>query len=109
MLKDYFVDLHIHIGRAKELPVKITGARNLTFKNIIEESTLRKGLDIIGIVDCASPLVLDEIEHMIANGELFEHSNGELVYKNNITIILDQRLKLLKKTKRAHSICYFPI
>lgn len=109
MLKDYFVDLHIHIGRAKELPVKITGARNLTFKNIIEESTLRKGLDIIGIVDCASPLVLDEIEHMIANGELFEHSNGGLVYKNNITIILGSEIETVEENKkRAHSICYFP-
>lgn len=109
MMIDYFVDLHIHIGRAKGLPVKITGARNLTFKNIIEESTLRKGLEIIGIVDCASPLVLEEIEYQMANRELYEHSDGGLIYKNNTTIILGSEIETVEENgKRAHSICYFP-
>jgi hypothetical protein len=31
---EYFTDLHVHIGTAKNKPVKITASRQLTIKNI---------------------------------------------------------------------------
>ena len=109
MIKEYFMDLHIHIGEAGGLPVKITGSRNLTLKNIIEEATFKKGLDIIGIVDCASPLVLKEIEDLVARDILYEHKDGGLVYKNKLTVILGSEVETVEENgKRAHSLCYFP-
>ena len=109
MIKDYFIDLHIHIGEAGGLPVKITGSRNLTLKKIIEEATFRKGLDIVGIVDCASPLVLEEIEDLVARNILYEHKDGGLIYKNKLTVILGSEIETVERNgKRAHSLCYFP-
>ena len=59
------MDLHIHIGRTqKGRAVKITGSKNLTLKNILKTATARKGLDLIGIIDCHSPEVIEEIEEM---------------------------------------------
>jgi PHP family Zn ribbon phosphoesterase len=62
-LRTVYADLHIHIGRTeKGAPVKITGARNLTFYNIAREASERKGIELIGIIDCHSPAVQQEIE-----------------------------------------------
>jgi PHP family Zn ribbon phosphoesterase len=61
-MNPYYVDLHIHIGRTESgLPVKITGSRDLTFFNIAYESSVRKGIDMIGIIDCHAPSVQEEI------------------------------------------------
>ena len=50
MLKDYYADLHIHIGRtASGRAVKITGSKTLTLANILETASVRKGLDIIDL------------------------------------------------------------
>src|SRR2546421_93108 len=55
-MNDYYVDLHIHIGRTESgKPVKISGSRDLTFYNIAHESAMRKGIDMIGIIDCHAP------------------------------------------------------
>lgn len=62
-MKEFFADLHIHIGRThKGKAVKITASNQLTFSNIIEEASERKGLDMIGIIDMHSPQVLEEVE-----------------------------------------------
>ncbi|TCP69922.1 hypothetical protein EDD57_105107 [Baia soyae] len=58
-LTNIFADLHIHIGRTQtNRPVKITAAQNLTFRNILQEASDRKGLQCIGIIDAQSPSVL---------------------------------------------------
>ena len=65
-MKDYFVDLHVHIGRSsKGKEIKRATARNLTFENIAFESYTRKGIDVIGVVDCISPFVIEDIESLI--------------------------------------------
>ena len=59
-------DLHVHIGRAGNgQAVKITAARDLTLENITRECVQRKGLDLVGRVDCASPSVLRDIEALV--------------------------------------------
>jgi len=59
----FAADLHVHIGRSSDdRPVKITAARDLTFAQIAVECVQRKGLDLVGVVDCASPPVLRDIE-----------------------------------------------
>ena len=68
-----FADLHIHIGRTKNnKPVKITGARSLNFENIAKECVERKGINIAGIIDCASPYVIEDIEDFLKSGEARE-------------------------------------
>lgn len=62
MMKPYYADLHIHIGRTETgRPVKISGSKNLTFYNIAHEASERKGIEVIGIIDCHSPAVQEEI------------------------------------------------
>ncbi|MNC09310.1 hypothetical protein D3C75_569300 [compost metagenome] len=59
--------MHIHIGRTESgLPVKISGAANLTFHNIAREASQRKGIDVVGIIDCHSPGVQAEIDSRLA-------------------------------------------
>ena len=60
---EVFADLHVHIGRSENnKPIKITAARSLNFANIAKECRGRKGIDIVGIIDCASPYVIEDIE-----------------------------------------------
>ena len=55
-MQEMFADLHVHIGRSeKGKPIKITAARSLNFANIAKECAERKGIQIVGIIDCASP------------------------------------------------------
>ena len=53
---EIFADLHVHIGRSESgKPIKITAARTLNFANIAKECESRKGIQVVGIIDCASP------------------------------------------------------
>ena len=55
-----FADLHIHIGRAENgKPIKITAAKSLNFANIAKECAERKGINVCGIIDCASPYLIE--------------------------------------------------
>ncbi|WP_409301508.1 endonuclease Q family protein [Peribacillus sp. SCS-155] len=86
-MNSYFADLHIHIGRTGSgRAVKITGAKTLTLQNILEISSRRKGLDMIGIIDCHSPEVLEELENLISEGKLTEHPRGGLQFGKTVLI-----------------------
>jgi len=104
------MDLHVHIGRDEhDLPVKITASRKLTFANIARECHYRKGIDIVGVVDCASPRVIDDIGSLIQNGEMRELREGGLCYHNNVTVILGSEIETKEKTgKLSHQIGFFP-
>ena len=52
--------------------MKITGAKTLTFSNVLQVASERKGLDLIGIIDCHSPEIIEEIEAGILDGEITE-------------------------------------
>ena len=55
-MREIFADLHVHIGRRESgKPIKITAAKSLNFANIAKECADRKGIQIVGIIDCASP------------------------------------------------------
>src|SRR5690554_3744086 len=108
-MKDYFADLHIHIGRARGNIVKVTGSPSLTFENILNESINNKGLDIIGIVDCCSPLVIWEIEQLINTNKVKELTTGGLLYNDKLTILLGAEIEIYVNNKgAAHCLCYFP-
>jgi uncharacterized protein (TIGR00375 family) len=108
-MNDYYVDLHIHIGRTESgKPVKISGSQDLTFYNIAHESALRKGIDIIGIIDCHAPSVQEEILTYLHNGEMEELQGGGIQYRQS-TIILGSEIEVRDEgCGPTHLLVYLP-
>ena len=111
---EVFADLHIHIGRSENnKPIKITAARSLNFANIAKECADRKGINIAGIIDCASPYVIEDIENFLKTGEAYEIKDGGIIYKDKVCIILGSEIETSEvgvdgKCGSAHNICFFP-
>ncbi|RED61614.1 endonuclease Q family protein [Cohnella lupini] len=86
-LQPFFADLHVHIGRSQDgQPVKISGSKDLTFLNIAKEASHRKGIELIGIIDCHSPAVQKDIMDCLYSGEMREVPGGGIRY-GDTTII----------------------
>lgn len=104
-----YADLHIHIGRTeKGIPVKISGSRNLTFHNIAHEASERKGLAMIGIIDCHSPAVQEDIASMLDRGEMEPLPGGGLRYRST-TVILGSEIEVREEGMGpAHVLAYLP-
>ena len=111
---EIFADLHVHIGRSENnKPIKITAARSLNFANIAKECAERKGINVVGIIDCASPYVIEDIENFLATGDAYEIKDGGIIYKDKVCIILGSEVETSEinddgKTGSAHNLCYFP-
>lgn len=111
---DIYADLHVHIGRSENnKPIKITAARSLNFANIAKECVERKGINLVGIIDCASPYVIEDIENFLQAGEAYEIQDGGIIYKDKVCIILGSEIETSEindegKTGSAHNLCYFP-
>ena len=111
---EVFADLHVHIGRSESnKPIKITAARSLNFANIAKECRERKGIDIVGIIDCASPYVIEDIENFLKTGEAYEIKDGGIIYKDKVCIILGSEVETSEEGMNghcgsAHNICFFP-
>ncbi len=111
---EIFADLHVHIGRSENnKPIKITAARSLNFANIAKECRERKGIDIVGIIDCASPYVIEDIENFLSTGEAYEIRDGGIIYKDKVCIILGSEIETSEEGLNghcgsAHNLCYFP-
>ncbi len=111
---EIFADLHVHIGRSENnKPIKITAARSLNFANIAKECADRKGINVVGIIDCASPYVIEDIENFLKTGEAYEIADGGIIYKDKVCIILGSEIETSEineqgKTGSAHNLCYFP-
>lgn len=68
-----YADLHIHIGRtSRGEAVKISGSRDLTFENIAREASGRKGIRLLGVIDCHAPVVQLDIEQLLEKGTMTE-------------------------------------
>lgn len=108
-MRDIYADLHIHIGKAQNKPIKITGSQKLTFENILKESAFRKGLDLVGVIDSASPLVLGEIKNLIERGELTPLKEGGLEYRGKTVVVLGAELETYEHNGGTpHFLCFFP-
>ena len=111
---EIFADLHVHIGRSENnKPIKITAAKSLNFANIAKECYERKGIDVVSVIDCASPYVIQDIEDFLSTGEAYELEEGGIIYKNKVCIILGAEIETSEKnedgkTGSAHNLCYFP-
>ena len=111
---EVFADLHVHIGRSeKGKPIKITAARSLNFANIAKECAERKGINIVGIIDCASPYVIEDIENFLQTGDAYELEDGGIIYKDKVCILLGSEVETSEKGRNgksgsAHNVCFFP-
>jgi uncharacterized protein (TIGR00375 family) len=108
-MKSYYADLHIHIGRTEQgKPVKISGSRNLTFYNIAREASERKGIDIVGVIDCHSPTVQEEIMNYLDRGDMVELEGGGIRY-HQTTVLLGSEIEVRDpEMKPAHLLAYLP-
>lgn len=109
-MNEFFADLHIHIGRTKTgKPVKITGAKSLTLENILAEASESKGMDMIGIIDCHVPEVIETLEDGIKSGVYEELADGGIRYQNT-TLIIGTELEIYDKNCQGpiHVLCFMP-
>ncbi len=122
-MRTYRVDLHVHLGRAMDRPVKITASRELTLSSIIAQETpghpLRKGLDCIGVVDAVATGARAELRQMVAAGELTELPGGGLAAPGGLVLIPGAEVETTERvvareweghcpTGAAHWVAYFP-
>ncbi len=109
-MNQYFADLHIHLGASSSgRPVKITASRSLIFEAVIKECVNRKGIDIAGIVDCAAPAVIKDIEGLVARGELYEMPDGGFIHKERLLVILGSEIEACEANGRvSHHLAFFP-
>lgn len=111
---EVFADLHVHIGRSETgKPIKITAARSLNFANIAKECADRKGISIVGIIDCASPYVIEDIEKFLQTGDAYELEDGGIIYKDKVCILLGSEVETSEVSRNgkcgsAHNVCFFP-
>lgn len=108
-MREIYADLHIHIGRTESgAPVKISGSRDLTFYNIAREAAERKGIGMVGIIDCHSPAVQEEIEGYLMKGEMEPLAGGGIRYRQT-TVILGSEIEVRDPGLReAHLLAYLP-
>ena len=111
---EVFADLHVHIGRSETgKPIKITAAKSLNFANIAKECAERKGINIVGIIDCASPYVIEDIEKFLQTGDAYELKDGGIIYKDKVCILLGSEVETSERGRNgkcgsAHNVCFFP-
>ena len=111
---EIFADLHVHIGRSENgKPIKITAARSLNFANIAKECEERKGINVVGIIDCASPYVIEDIEKFLKTGDAYELKDGGIIYKDKVCILLGSEVETSEVSRNgkkgsAHNLCFFP-
>ncbi|MET3696194.1 uncharacterized protein (TIGR00375 family) [Bacillus oleivorans] len=110
-MRSYFADLHIHIGRtSRNQAVKITASDKLTLPSILDYAKQEKGLDVVGIIDCHSPGVLEDIQFQIREGMLKEHEDGGLVMKNSLLLVMGAEVEIYDEWSSGpiHILCFFP-
>lgn len=109
-MKKYYADFHVHIGRSScGHGIKMATASNLTFGNIAHESLYRKGINIIGVVDCISPYVLGDIDRLVESGELKPLNGGGMEYRGAQTMLPGAEIETHEEQGcSAHSLCFFP-
>lgn len=110
MLKTYFADMHIHIGRdIYNKPVKITASKTLTITNILKESSRNKGINMIGVIDCHAPAVQEEIKQLIDTNMAEELKEGGIRFEN-VTLILGAEIEIYDEHCKGpiHVLCFFP-
>ncbi|WP_371369417.1 hypothetical protein SRRS_25950 [Sporomusa rhizae] len=110
MLNQYFADLHIHVGMSESGKwIKIPTSRHLTVREILQEAAERKGMNLIGVIDALSPLVLADIRVLIEEGLLVPVSGGGYLYKDKLLLILGAEIETRElHGGLAHTLVFTP-
>ena len=101
----YYADLHVHIGRAQGQKIKVTASDKMNPAYILKYGAMEKGLQMVGIVDCGSPPVLQDIEELIEAGELQPTRNGDLISRQGVMLLLGVEIE---SREGVHFIIYLP-
>lgn len=109
-IQSYYCDMHIHIGRATNgQAVKISASNNLTFENIAVEASKRKGIQMIGMIDCHSPSVQEDIIQCLDTGTMKEVEGGGIAYQDTV-ILLGSEIEIRENGRgAAHVLAFSPI
>jgi uncharacterized protein (TIGR00375 family) len=109
-VKQFFADLHIHVGCTDNGTwVKIPTSRRLTVRNILHEADCRKGIDIVGIVDCMSPPVLADLNRLLAEGEISAQSGGGYLFQRGTALFLGAEIETAEANgKQSHTLIFLP-
>jgi uncharacterized protein (TIGR00375 family) len=109
-LRRYYADLHVHIGRnGRGQPVKITASPDLVLHKVVEYAWQRKGLDLVGVIDCACTGVLQDLRALVDRGHLLELPEGGLRHRDQITLIPGAEVEAVETHGGvSHHLCYFP-
>lgn len=109
-MRDFFADLHIHVGFSESGRwVKIPTSRRLTLRNILQEAAVRKGMDIIGVVDALSPLVRDDLARLAAEGEITPDTQGGYRYDDRLTLLLGAEIETSEpQGGLSHTLVFLP-
>lgn len=109
-LLPFFADMHIHIGASRTgKAIKITGSRSLTLRNILHVAKHVKGMDVIGIIDCHSPEVIQELKELKQEGYLKELEEGGLSI-DGLTLIPGAEIEINDEHCKGpiHVLVYMP-
>ncbi|ANC79401.1 hypothetical protein ABE65_013490 [Fictibacillus phosphorivorans] len=102
--------MHIHIGASQTgKAIKITGSRSLTLRNILHVAKHVKGMDVIGIIDCHSPEVIQELKELKQEGSLKELEEGGLSI-DGLTLIPGAEIEINDEHCKGpiHVLVYMP-
>lgn len=106
-----YADLHVHLGRAGAgRPVKISASRDLTLANILSECLVRKGIQMVGVVDAVTPSARSDLRNLLAEGDLAEMPGGGLRYRDGVTLIpgAESEIRVGERGRPAHFVAYLP-
>ncbi|HEY8416544.1 MAG TPA: endonuclease Q family protein [Limnochordales bacterium] len=109
-LRLYFADLHVHVGRSGDgRPVKMAASAAMTLPRVLEECRRRKGIDLVAVVDAASPGVQADMERLLAAGRLEPQPGGGLRYDEGPVLIPAVEIEIGREGRGpAHYILYLP-
>ena len=74
MLEENSIDLTVTSPPYDDL--RTYNGYSFDFENIAKECVNKKGIQVVGIIDCASPYVIEDIENFLQNGEARDKNKG---------------------------------
>ncbi|KPV43516.1 endonuclease Q family protein [Alicyclobacillus ferrooxydans] len=108
-MERFFADFHIHVGRARNKPVKMAAARTLTVEAVLHEARVRKGLDVITLIDGVCTNVLSELDDLVRSDRLHQLPGGGYAYENGLVVLLGGEIEVSGPVGgAAHFGCWFP-
>ncbi len=101
-------DLHVHLGRTSSgRPVKIGASKFLTLEGSLD-AALRKGIQLLGIVDFVPEIIEEALEHL-SSGKCVESAGGGLLYRCGVLVVPGLEMEIRPEGRRpAHFVALFP-